>query len=466
MLSYLPADKAHVVNERGEWAREGRQFGKPSKVIKKALSNYFVKKVISAKDFESFGHKYKAKFMDNGFVWQMRPAKDAYDVYSMERRDSGTLGDSCMNGDDYFDIYRYCKHLQILTLIDKDGLLCGRALVWNVTIKEQDAVFMDRMYVSDEYMYDLFLNYARENNMWRKMTYKKYTEKAQWVNPETDKVEQVYVTISTDTDHDQYPYIDTFSFGSQGTLTNCSGETYTYNNADGTREGDEDEGNCYDEIDECTISEDDSVGLSSYGDRVYRDRRTHINNAQLVYVHGRCEEYMHTNDTHVVTVERANGRTDSYYSEHEDVVIDVDGTFRHIEDCVYCNTDCESYLSDSDDIFEAHNGDYYRKDDKECILRTDEYGDDKWYHSSDPLVRITIDGKIELLTDVVVCDNKFYPKNDKRIRLIKVNTKGVITTEYHLKTSIVKWNNRYYHQCDSRLAPKLFKYTTTIKTTN
>src|SRR6188768_885478 len=84
LLSYLPAGKAHQVNSRGEWMREGRQCGKPAKVIRK-IFNAKILRFIAAKEFEAFGNAYKAKFVDNGFKLELRPAKEIPSVYGMAR---------------------------------------------------------------------------------------------------------------------------------------------------------------------------------------------------------------------------------------------------------------------------------------------------------------------------------------------------------------------------------------------
>ena len=85
-----------------------------------------------------------------------------------------------MNGDGaYMDIYSKCPHLQIFTLTNKDNQLCGRALVWKLNHSEHgDIVFMDRIYVVEDYMYDLFLNQAKERGWWRKYSYQSFSSKS------------------------------------------------------------------------------------------------------------------------------------------------------------------------------------------------------------------------------------------------------------------------------------------------
>jgi hypothetical protein len=367
-ISYLPAGRECMYTDDGDWAREGRQNGRPSKVIKK-LFHPRVHKYIKDTDFETFTNLYKAAFSDDGYEFTVRPGRDIGKVYCMDRGEGdASLNGSCMNDDDsYLEIYTNCPSLRIVTL-EKDGLLYGRALLWNLTYLPQDIILMDRVYVAQDYMYDMFLDYCKTNGWWRKKYYKTYDRKDVFINSKEEEVTQEF-TVYTDTTFDCYPYIDTFQYGDDGYLSNRETGCHTYNNTDGERSGDHD-GEVYDEINDEWISEDDSVYIDS-GDRGYRDRATHVDNC--VEING---DWWHEDDSHIVQVDGTwytKDDDDIVYVESEDewylmddvVHCDLSKTYELEDNCVYSDKHSTHILKE--DAVEV-DGNYYHKDDvTECV---------------------------------------------------------------------------------------------------
>jgi len=271
MISYMPKGKEQLINDDATWKKEGRQKGKPAKVIRKLFTDKAVK-LFKESDLDCFNNIYKSYF-NTELEFNLLDRFSIKEVYEMRRKDGGgSLNSSCMNGDsEYLNIYENCKDLQILVLKDKDGLLCGRALVWNVG----ELTLMDRVYVSDDYMFQMFFDYAQKNNMIRKYE-QSYSNKSNWLKPNSEKFQEFF-KIYTDTDFEYYPYIDTFSYGNDGFLTNESGFVYEYDRTGGERSGDEDEheGEVYDEIDGDYINEGDSVMIEAGR---YGGYRTHYSN--------------------------------------------------------------------------------------------------------------------------------------------------------------------------------------------
>jgi hypothetical protein len=270
MISYMPKGKEQTFNADGTWKKEGRQEGKPAKVIRKLFTDKAVK-LFKESDLDCFNNIYKSHF-NTELEFELLDRHYIKDVYEMERKSGGSsLNSSCMNGDsEYLDIYQACKSLSILILRDKEGLLCGRALVWNA----DDLILIDRIYVSDDYMFQMFFDYAQKKQMVRKYE-QSYANKATWLKPNGEKFTK-YFNIETDTDFEAYPYIDTFSYGGDGFLTNTNVSKYEYDNTDGTRGGDDKEedhdNEIYDEINDEYIYEDDAVQID-YGR--YRNHHTH-----------------------------------------------------------------------------------------------------------------------------------------------------------------------------------------------
>ncbi len=374
-ISFLPKGKEHCCNEDGTWKRENRQEGKPAKVIRKLFSNRALRFFKDA-DFEAFANQYKSKFNDDGYKFELLANDKIKDVYDMRiNSGDGSLNGSCMNGDsDCLDIYHHCKQLRILTLVNRSGRLCGRALVWQL---EDDIVFMDRIYVSHDFMYDKFLEYAADQKWWRKRYFKTYSNKLDFINSDGGEVYREF-TVSTPTDWDRYPYIDTFQYGEDGLLSNRDRYIYTYSNTDGSREGGEDEheGEVYSEIDGCYIDEDYAVYITA-GERRYRDYYTHSDNA--VYIN---DETYHEDDENIL---RVDGR---WYTTDSDDICKIDGDYYMMEDCTYCERDSCYYLSDDC---------VYCEPDEEDVLRSDAVEiDGNWYHIDSDLI-FKHDGKYYLV---------------------------------------------------------------------
>jgi hypothetical protein len=365
-ISFLPKGKEHLYNDNGTWKRENRQHGKPAKVIRKLFSARALQYFKDA-DFEAFANQYKSKFNDDGYKFELLGNDKIKEVYDMERcSGDGSLNGSCMNGDSkYLDIYESCDKLRILTLTNKKGLLCGRALVWKIN---DNITFLDRFYVCYDFMYDKFINYATEQKWWRKVDYKSYSNKMNFINGDGESVVFKEFKISTDTDFAYYPYIDTFQYGDDGFLSNMDNYKYTYSDTGGGRIGGEDEheGEQYDEINDCWISDDDAVYIED-GERRYRDITTHVDNCRRVN-----ETWYHEDDENICEV---NGE---YYLTDSEYICEIDGDYYMMDDCVYCERDSCYYLSEDC---------VYCEVDVEDVLRSEAVEiDGNWYHVDSDLI--------------------------------------------------------------------------------
>jgi hypothetical protein len=372
-ISYLPSGKECQYNDEGEWSKDGRQNGKPSKVIRKIFTDRFAKMFKDA-DFECFTNSYKSNFNEEGYTFEILPASQIPSVYDMDRAEGeGSLNGSCMNNDSgYLGIYENCEKLRIVILKDAAGLLCGRALLW--TIDEQTTL-IDRFYVCKDFMYEDFKNFAKKNNFWRKKDYKSFSDKKIFITPEGEQVEKTFI-IHTDTTFDEFPYIDTFQYGDDGYLTNEGrGEQYTYDCTDGTRGGGEEnhEGEVYCESREEYINEDYAVYVDE-GERRYRDQYHHVDDCVNVN-----DTWYHEDDCNIVKVGRG------YYTTDSEELCEINGEFHLLDDCVYCERDSQYYLSsdcvyceaDGEDILESEaieiDGEYYHEDSEKIVKIGDEY---------------------------------------------------------------------------------------------
>jgi hypothetical protein len=276
----------------------------------------------------------------------------------MDRTNGGAgLNGSCMkNHSEYLDIYKYCDKLRIVVLLTKDDLLAGRALLWSI---DDNITFMDRFYVAEDFMFDMMIDFAKSNGFYYKRDYKTYYNKTSIVTPDGE-IKEFRWRISLDTDHSEYPYIDTFHYGGDGWISNSNYDyVYQYKNTGGGREGDDP--TVWDEINDRDIPEEDAVYIER-GEQA--GRMTHVDSA--VIINGR-HYYIDGDD-----VVRVDGR---YYFIEDGDVVEVDGqwyleedtcysefTEEHhlIEDCVYSGKHGTWIIKeDAVEVF----GNYYHKDD-------------------------------------------------------------------------------------------------------
>jgi len=398
-ISYLPAGKEMKYNNDGNWARDGRQNGKPSKVIRKII-NKRVWHLFKDSDFECFTNAYKANFNEDGYNFELLSNNHIPDVYEMDRGEGeGSINNSCMNGDsEYLGIYKNCNKLQILILKNKDGLLCGRSLIWKIN---DNVTLMDRIYVTQDFMYDKFLSFAKSSQYWTKKDFKSYDNKRTFINLLGEEIDKTF-TVHTDTDFDSYPYIDTFQYGDDGSLNNSGDGEYTYNETDGTRGGGEDnhQGEVYDDINGEYIDEDNAVYIE-FGENRYRNQYCHVDNCVQV-----DNDWYYENDSHIVEV------GNSYYTKDSDEICQIDGDYHLMEDCVYSEMDNTYYLNDDcvyveeieDYILESESvkidGDYYHEDSENIIDIEGTY----YTKNSDDVCEIDGDHYLTDSDKVIFCD--------------------------------------------------------------
>lgn len=326
MISYMPADREQELNDDDTWKRDGRQESKPAKIMRRIFTSNALK-CLKDSDFEIFNNKYKSQYSTQDFTFEVLPAKDIVKVYCMDRMDGGaSLNGSCMNDDaGYLEMYTKCSSLEIIVIKTADGKLAGRALLWTLEHNGENIKLADRFYVAEDHLYDAFQSYVESSGWWRKKYFKTYDYKTEFISPDKSEHRLTFV-VNTDTDFDEYPYIDTFQYGDDGYLTNREGDKYTYNQTGGTREG----GDVWDDIDERYIEDDDAVCIER---GTYRGQMTHIDNAVRV--------------------------GDYWWWREDDGITCVDGEYYLAEDVVHSEYDNESYLLE-DCVYSEHHGTFIR----------------------------------------------------------------------------------------------------------
>lgn len=226
-LSYLPGNST---DKYLPWSSNKRAEGRPAKVVRKLFTNRALG-IIADHLFEEFANSFKA-VNATGVQLQLLKNDSIPAVYdSAIVCGNNSLTGSCMQGyGHWLYIYSHCPHANILVARNTDGLLCGRALVWRI---HEDTV-MDRIYVKEDYLYQIFIRYAIENKWWYKKAYDSRHDRMYFINP-AGKCECKRFDIRTPTEFIKYPCIDTFRFGGEGYLTNSLEGPYVYNSDSGRR---------------------------------------------------------------------------------------------------------------------------------------------------------------------------------------------------------------------------------------
>ena len=206
---------------------------------------------IKDKDYEDFVNAFKALKVDTAREFKLVNGEDIHKYYQMKNYYSshGALGGSCMadEGKSTFRVYtENPKKVQLLVLIDSDGKIHGRALVWKLKESPCEAkYFMDRVYTNADSDVIKFKQLAEEKGFLYKLKNNSYIE---------DNVNFMYkgktlmgeVKVKLDGDFKNYPFIDTMCFLSKkmGDLSNIpskdcyflhsvSGECEVCSNCDG-----------------------------------------------------------------------------------------------------------------------------------------------------------------------------------------------------------------------------------------
>lgn len=140
--------------------------------------------------------KFKYKFRPEN-LFKFEEWKRVSDAYKSSRHIStGTLKGSCMMNDkqQYLSMYDDEKDISVVVMLNDDGKIVGRALVWkNIFLNGSKITFMDRIYTSKN-EYEVLM--------------KEYAGKKGWF---TGKSGQLLFYIPLD-EYQSFPYLDTLSF--------------------------------------------------------------------------------------------------------------------------------------------------------------------------------------------------------------------------------------------------------------
>ena len=230
-VSFLPKDKKPVYSGYGVWGRENRQSGKPGRIFQKLLKPQF-----KTYDWEKFTNAFKAeKCCCNDF--ELVEGEDIRDWYCEDTyyKCEGTLGNSCMryeNCSNYFDLY--VENAKML-ISKRNGKLTGRAIVWEL---ENGTILMDRVYTCFDYLTNCFIDYAKDHKWWyRENQCLLSTGDSQyWFSPEDgySQCTSQEFSIKLPRSYEYFPYVDSFRYLINNTITTIPPEDNNYIALDST----------------------------------------------------------------------------------------------------------------------------------------------------------------------------------------------------------------------------------------
>ena len=341
MISYLPAGREHLTNDDGRWRREGRQEGKPARIVQKILPDSVIRDYgITDSALEKFTNLIRSYVMANGdgengdsekvTLWVCNGDLIAhyYDEDNYSQYAGGNLSNSCMRSvdKDYFYIYTMNPDkVSMVVALDAEHKVLGRALLWDT---DDAGLCMDTIYSKDD-IRPMFFKFAHENGI-------RYKGGQSCHHPYFDMKDGISTSISTTGnyanvtlkhwDFDYYPYLDTLcNLDLSGVLTNrtLDEEYRSLRNTDGSY--DTKNSSVEDVIDGSYIREDNAT----YVDYRFEGRwYTGYTECHTVW----CEEI-----SSQVFVDHATYVDGHYYLNDSDKIVYVDtaGEYYHIDDVVY-----------------------------------------------------------------------------------------------------------------------------------
>ena len=141
---------------------DSRNTIKVGKFIKKVLGNLLDIEV------ERFVNSFKTSSIADSLKVELVSGKDITYWYNSDNYEEikGTLGNSCMAGKQFFQLYEENPEVCQLAIIQRDGKLIARALVWKVESDNAEIkYYMDRPYSTKDHYVNILTNWAKSKDM-------------------------------------------------------------------------------------------------------------------------------------------------------------------------------------------------------------------------------------------------------------------------------------------------------------
>jgi hypothetical protein len=218
MITFINSDKVNkmiedkIPNLKDEcWKNAQRIELKIGRWIFRLLGD-----TVQQQDIEEFINEYKSIILakKSSHNFKLIEGEEIKKWYLQENysEGGGNLKDSCMRYkfcQIFFDIYTHNPNkIKLLVLLDEtQQKVLGRALVWNLDRPEK--ILMGRVYFSNDYILNMFINYAIKHNWLYKLeSMDNYLQ----VVYNNKIVKQTLVVKIKKEDHDYFPFVDDLGF--------------------------------------------------------------------------------------------------------------------------------------------------------------------------------------------------------------------------------------------------------------
>ncbi len=174
MVTYITSDKVNKMIEDKVGDVEGECWSNNQRIeirIGRLVFRLLGEKV-QGPEIESFVNEYKsiikAKKLNRNFKIVEGDDIKRWYLHDSYAEGGGNLKDSCMRHrfcQIFLDLYTHNPDkVRLLILLDEDKQkILGRALLWNLD-RPSGKVFMDRVYFSNDFILNMFINYAIKHN--------------------------------------------------------------------------------------------------------------------------------------------------------------------------------------------------------------------------------------------------------------------------------------------------------------
>jgi len=272
-------------NDKEKWYKFLRSIKSTDEIWTKNSSEMkigrFIRRVVGGdikdSEIEEFVNKWKSIKEGGMFeLWDSSMIEDAYNStkYSQNGPSSNPLINSCMN--DQFEFVSYYKYssAKVLVLLDDDGYISGRALVWTDHMGKK---IMDRVYYIWDSDYHKFTSYAMKKGWYYKT--RNISGGSSFTNKEGKQV-SLHSKVKVPNcwnmmDYNEFPYMDTFYYTTGEVAMNYEpdGEYLKLQDTDG---GYEHQTNLYDIHGNHISDMDDYVESETQGGYLYIPTAVHV----------------------------------------------------------------------------------------------------------------------------------------------------------------------------------------------
>jgi hypothetical protein len=201
------------------YKEEGKKnwtISKAGKCISKIIKDNYL--TSSAREIELFVNSFKARMFLSNCKFEVVSGKDIKKYYHYSTyMPGGTLNQSCMKGDGcqkFFKLYTKNEDAVKLVLLKENNSdkILGRAILWkNALINGEKTDFLDRIYYTNDFYINIFIQYAIKNKIAYKRDQSNNTESPVILKGNEINNPKIVVKLD-DVKFEQMPYLDTLAY--------------------------------------------------------------------------------------------------------------------------------------------------------------------------------------------------------------------------------------------------------------